>query len=96
MTGKQIDCELVGIIDQHGELACLKYAAEKCKALAQGINCYTKDTATDAAEAQVGLLLVQMILAKKIGLECVTGKVEEIVSNLNGDKETWQRLTLTK
>lgn len=85
-----IDCELGKIIDQHGELACLKYTIAKCEKLARSLTCGTKDLLTDAAEAQVGLLLVQLILAEQAGIDCVTDKMEEIAMNLNEDNEAWR------
>lgn len=78
----EIDCKLVQIISEHGFLQCYDYAADKCRALADALTCQSNDILKAVAEAQAGLLLVQMALTSKFSLECLTGNVEQVIDNL--------------
>lgn len=85
MTEKELDCALAYIVDTRGELKCYDYAADKCEALAQALRHGSDDLLKLVTEAQVGLLLVQIIMAQRISLDCIVDRLEKLIKEMSNE-----------
>lgn len=81
-TDKDINCQLVEIVEKHGFLQCFNYASKKCRKLADALDHESDNLLKDIAEAQAGLLLVQMSLTPKIPIECFVNRLQQIIDDL--------------